>query len=367
MAIESSPVAANRDYLLLGGVLAATTLVYLRCLGNGFVWDDKALIILNPRIGEWSFLWKSLTRNEYWFSDSNEALTVARYRPLLLIWLALNYHLWGVNPIGWHATGVVVHLVGVWLAFRISVRLTGEFHAGLFGALLFGLLPGHAEAVAWSAATSNVLSSVLAMTAFLLYTRPGGVRSRDPVLAPLLYGAAMLTHELVVALPGLIGLYSLLCESADGTLTGALAAGEAGRRVGRAILRMAPFAVVLFLYFLLRRYALGFWLSNPDNPLNDATVAQVLMTIPWALTAYLSGVVIPYARFFHNRVLFVRSPAAPEFLPAAGRDCRIGRGVPVGGQERPAAAALPVRRRMGTHFAGAADVSIRDAPGHAGA
>src|SRR5208282_5607178 len=73
----------GRQRLILAGILLATLVVYLRCLGNGFVYDDHLLILSNPYIGQWSFLWKSLTRSEYWFIDT---VTTSRYRPLFSIW-----------------------------------------------------------------------------------------------------------------------------------------------------------------------------------------------------------------------------------------------------------------------------------------
>jgi protein O-mannosyl-transferase len=314
VASGGSSSGSNRDYLLLGGVLAATALVYLRCLGNGFVWDDLPLIVLNPYLSQWSFIWKSLTRHEYWFSDPTNTGHVSRYRPVLLLWMALNYHLSGVNPAGWHVAGVVSHLIGVWLVFRIAVRLTQAPQAALLAALFFALLPVHAEAVVWSAAAGSMLSSALAMAAFDVYISSPGVRGRKRLLAPIFFAAAMLTHEMAATFPALIWLYAFLLEPSGDAPSGAQRAGVAIRaRAGRATLRMAPFVAVLFLYFLVRRFVLGFWMSNPSDPPNSATAAQVLMTIPWALTTYFSGIAIPRARFFHNRVLLVTTPASPHF------------------------------------------------------
>ncbi len=109
---------SGRERLILAGILLAALVVYLRCLGNGFVWDDDLLILSNPCIGQWSFLWKSLTRSEYWF---NATVPAIRYRPLFSIWLALSYHLFGFKPAGWHALTVAVHLVAVWLVFKLDL------------------------------------------------------------------------------------------------------------------------------------------------------------------------------------------------------------------------------------------------------
>jgi tetratricopeptide (TPR) repeat protein len=308
----------DRETLLLAGVLIATLLVYLRCLGDGFISDDRMFIVSNPRIGQWSFLWKSLVRNEYWFQDptadllhpGNQVMVTARYRPLMLVWMALNYRLFGLNPVGWHATGVMLHLVGVWLVFKITRRLTGQSQAALVAALMFGLLPGHAEAIAWSASVGVPLSAVFVFAAFNIYLGRDGDRGLNRLLAPACFGAAMMSHEAVAAFPALIGLHSLLLEPGADRAAQEPAIPLA-ERVGRAFRRMAPFAAILPLYFVARTYALGSALFSGRG--SDVGLRQVLMTIPWVLSAYLDGIVIPVYRFYHHRVLFVGSIASPHF------------------------------------------------------
>ncbi len=319
VAIGRFPVAVvDHTTLMLAGVLIATLVVYLRSLNNGFVWDDNGLIVKNASLGQWSFFWKSLTRHEYWFWDQANQARVPRYRPLLLIWFGLNYRLFGLNPAAWHASGLMLHLAGVWMVFKIAARLTGRAAAAMWAALFFGLLPAHAEAIAWSASAGVPISGVCMLAAFNFYLRPAGAGRR--LLAPGFFALAMLSHESAAAFPGLIGLHSFLLEPGS---TGAApendaVAGQVGARLHRALLRMLPFLGVLALYFAARRYALGFFMSNPDIPFNDATTAQVLMTIPWVVSAYLIAMTLPQARFFHNRVLFVTSAASPHFyLPLA--------------------------------------------------
>ena len=157
---------ARRRALMIAGVLLATALVYLRCLGNGFVFDDHDMVIANRQIGQWSFLWKSLTRDSWWFMDPLHLPASAYYRPLQDIWLGLNYHLFGPHVAGWHATMVGLHLVAVWLVFEIAARITGEDQPALAAALLFGLLPLHAEAVVWATAIPLPLSATLELAAF---------------------------------------------------------------------------------------------------------------------------------------------------------------------------------------------------------
>jgi hypothetical protein len=81
---------------MLAGVLLITLLVYLRCLGNELVYDDHPMIVDNPYIRQWSFVWRSITRDVWWFLSSGRMTHSAYYRPLENIWLGLGYQLVGL-------------------------------------------------------------------------------------------------------------------------------------------------------------------------------------------------------------------------------------------------------------------------------
>src|SRR5712692_6235422 len=128
---ENLPLRVARDagrvYLLAAGVpLLLTLAAYLPSLPNGFVYDDRYMVAANPFIGEWSFIWKSFTHDLWWFSDPLRLPRSFYYRPFEDAWLALNYHLFGLNPPGWHATMIVVQLVGVYLVYRLAQELTRQ-------------------------------------------------------------------------------------------------------------------------------------------------------------------------------------------------------------------------------------------------
>jgi hypothetical protein len=108
----------RRARLLLGGILIATVLIYLRSLGNGFVSDDMRAIVNNAGIGKWSFLWQSFLHDLFWGGNSSP---VPEYRPLDEIWFAIHWHL-GVGPAVWHATQIGLHLISVYMVYKIALR-----------------------------------------------------------------------------------------------------------------------------------------------------------------------------------------------------------------------------------------------------
>ncbi|MFZ0889617.1 MAG: hypothetical protein WA005_14285, partial [Candidatus Binataceae bacterium] len=310
---DSRAAFSRRDAFMLAGVLLVTLIAYLRCLGNGFVFDDDVLIVNNPYLGEWSFLWKSLFRGLYWFTDP-QLSAIVRYRPLLLIWFALNDHLFGLQPMGWHAAMVAVHLLVVWLVYKAALRLSGDRYAGLLSALLFGLMPSHAEAVVWAAGFGLVMSGGFELGALYLVMERARAWWRNWALALGLFAGALLSHEAAVAFPGLVAAYAIWLESPGATS----ADSDLFPRLRRALVCVAPFALEVLLYLVARRLVLGFLTSNPATPTNLASLPQLVMTVPAVIATYLAVLVIPWWAGPVHRVLPVLSPLSPGFyLPLA--------------------------------------------------
>jgi len=293
---------------MVGGVLLVTALACLRGIGNGFVLDDQYNVITNRYIGQWSFLSKALYSDNAWYINTHVRPVNAFYRPIWLDWYWLNYRFFGVDPVGWHAASVLVHLVVVWLVYKIAERLTGELDTALLAGLLFGLLPVHAETVGWTAAVEMPLQAAFELAAFYAFMAR---RERQSVWWPALalYAGALLTHESAVIFPALIAAYVFLFESsADGQTLSVRA-----RLVTIAVL---PFAAAAFLYLIVHILVIGFITrAMSANHLSDT---QALMTMPMALATYLRLLVIPWTAGPAHRVLPPASIGSPDFwMPAA--------------------------------------------------
>jgi protein O-mannosyl-transferase len=300
---------------LLCATLLVTSLVYLRCLGNEFVWDDQGLILQNHYLGQWSFIWKSLINGLYWFLPSGlRSVQSPRYRPLLSIAFALDYHLFGLDPIGWHATGVVVHLIAVYLVFKIAFRLTAARESALLAALLFALIPINAETVVWPTALGISLSAVFELAALYFFIERNAASVRNWTLALLLFALALLGHEMAAAFPALIGFYVLFLEVTGDGAASPSPRQEMAQPFAHAMLCAAPFAAEVLLYLVVRHLVLGFALLNPAHVINHATTAQILLTVPRVILAYVMLIAVPWMAGPAHRVIFVTRIASPDFL-----------------------------------------------------
>ncbi len=307
--------APGRAWVLLGALLLVTAAIYLRSLGNGFVFDDVELIVGNRYMAQWSFLWKSFAYDFFWIRDPFALPQSLVYRPLTDVWFTVHRHLL-VGPAGWHATLVLVHLVSVWLVFKVGFRLAGDFWAAILAASLFALTPIHAEAVVWISAAALPLSTAFELAAFYIFITATNPARRQSPAALLLYLPAVFSYDGAIIFPALIGSYVLLLESpAQASIAGYIG----WPRIREALLAAVPFALVGLLYLGVRRIVLGFFLSpfssTAFKPNTQALTSGklVLLTMPRVVADYAGLLVAPFYAGPSHRVLRVLSAASPEF------------------------------------------------------
>ena len=318
----SSHRALPRETAILWGILTVTALVYLRCLGNGFILDDVAMFVHNPDLRHGSFLWKAFTRDEYWYSDAAflQAYHYRNYRPIFLVWCWINYHLYGLNPAPWHATNLAMYLLVVWLVFKIARRIARDSTSALIATALFALTPVHVAAVTWICGSAFVLGTALGLATFYLILPREDGTAHNWTFAIVLYAGALLSHESLTAFPALVACYAFLFDPNDPDTTASVASIVATfwTRARRAVIWMAPFAVELFVYLIARRLLLGFFVNNPYYYINLLTDAQAILTIPSVLATYLTTMVMPWRTLPIHPAFPVSSALSPDFwMPAA--------------------------------------------------
>jgi tetratricopeptide (TPR) repeat protein len=152
-------------------------LLYLPTLKSNFVFLDDPLYVLNNsaiRKLDWNLLsWAFFPTEELWF-------------PLTWISLAIDYFFWGLNPLGYHLTNIVLHAINVGVVVLIANQLYCDRHATINSAepsnhlyplmllvagLLFGLHPLRVESVAWVAERKDVLNGIFSLLSILYYLR----------------------------------------------------------------------------------------------------------------------------------------------------------------------------------------------------
>jgi len=145
---------------LLGALFVALVLVvYSPALGGGFSWDDDAYVTNNHTL-----------RSVFGLSQIWGRLTATpQYYPLVYTSFWVEYHLWGLNPLGYHVVNVLLHTLAAMLLWRVLMRL--QLPGAWLAAGIFALHPAAVESVAWVTERKNVLSAVFYFAAALAYLR----------------------------------------------------------------------------------------------------------------------------------------------------------------------------------------------------
>jgi Flp pilus assembly protein TadD len=246
-AIPGAPAGdlpLGRSLCLLG--LAALAL-FVGSLEYEFVWDDRTIILQNPLLGQARAVPRFFREDVT--SLTGGALHAPYYRPLFWLSLAMDFHLWGTNPAGFHLTNVLLYAAACLLVLLLAHALLGPGLPAFLAALLFAVHPAHVETVAWIAGRCDPMPAiglVAAVLAYLAARAAAGPARRAALVAAGLaaFGAALLAKESAVTLPALLLWIEVVLPD-----TSARARW----------LRPAPFAVLALIYLGLRQGALTRW------------------------------------------------------------------------------------------------------------
>lgn len=272
--------------ILLALVLGATYLLYISALGFPFVFDDRFQIVQNPHLSAWSYVRVYFTQ-DVWSHLGGAPGNL--YRPLFLVWLRLNFVLFGHNPTGWHLAAILLHLIATGLVYTLTRKLLRDPVTALVAAFIFGVHPVHVEAVAWISGGTESLCAVLVLGAFLSYLSSlSGSRRRVllwRVIALGLFALGILVKETAATLPLLLLLYELTIRQ-PGEIAGSV---PVKTDFLGALKRVALFFVPIAAYFVARTMAVGSLLHKGS----DIPLSAGLLRWPWLLCSYVRLLVWP--------------------------------------------------------------------------
>jgi Tfp pilus assembly protein PilF len=157
-------------------VFAATCAAFLPILWNDFVeWDDYENLISNQNFR--GLGWNQLS----WMFTT---FHMGPYQPLSWLTLGLDYSIWGLDPVGYHLTNVLLHSANAVSLYFVSRRFLtlalpesdGEdswqvILSAAFVALCFALHPLRVESVAWATERRDVLSGLFYLWTIYCYLR----------------------------------------------------------------------------------------------------------------------------------------------------------------------------------------------------
>ena len=152
-----SSLSRYRNCLFPLFLIIATFIAYLPAWHGGFVWKDDEFILHNPNLNFWQGLYR------VWLE------TAVQYYPLTYTTFWIEYHFWGMNPLGFHLVNIAFHVLDAILLWRVLLRL--NVPGAWLGAAIFALHPINVESVAWIVERKNTLSTFFYLCSILAALR----------------------------------------------------------------------------------------------------------------------------------------------------------------------------------------------------
>lgn len=134
-------------------------------IANGpFIFDDDTFIVKNTYIhslDDIPRLYRSCITEGAFISDCNF------YRPNQALVHAIVYKFFGANPIPFHVTSILFHLINCLLIYKLLQLLTFSKNTSFFCSLLFAIHPMQTEAVSYISGLSDPLALCFMLMAII--------------------------------------------------------------------------------------------------------------------------------------------------------------------------------------------------------
>jgi len=181
----------GKYYIFLAIIILISFFIYLPIFNNGFLaWDDNSYIKNNPLVISFDV------------SKIFSSNVMGNYHPVTILVLAIEYHLFGLNAVGFHAVNLSLHLLNVLLVFQTINLLSNKPEVALVAALLFGVHPLHVESVAWAAELKDLLYTFFFLLSYIFYLKYIDASKRKYlIIALLLFIVSLLSKAMAASLP----------------------------------------------------------------------------------------------------------------------------------------------------------------------
>lgn len=267
------PNDIKKQEILFLGIFAflATWLVWWPSLNVMLVADDFMILNHLKEGGPWG-IWSS--PGQGWF------------RPLVSLSFWLDMQLYSDIDKGLHITNLLLLSFSAWMTGLVAYYwLQGSsLWTPRIAALIFALLPSHAEAVCWVAGRTDLLSSALAGASLVRYLQ---VRSRKQtswqamIPAWILFAMGLCAKEAILTLP--LGLFLLEWHF------------NGKPRIHWAWKQMGIWFFLMVIYIPIRAYFVGEWVGGYGSQVHlhispVRLFAQPFLSVGRALLPSLGGV-----------------------------------------------------------------------------
>lgn len=200
----------RRHLLPLAALCAVTVVAYGNTFRGGFVFDNRPLILQDPRVhAATSSNVAAIFEHTYNWPLAEHGL----YRPFTSLTYLFNYAVLGngERPAGYHWFNLLVHLTNVFAVYFIVVAVASRLEVAACAAAIWSVHPVGTEAVTNIIGRSDLLAAAAVLGGLLSYIRStkssGWQRAVWLIALGSLTFIGMLSKESAIVIAGVIVLY----------------------------------------------------------------------------------------------------------------------------------------------------------------
>ena len=193
-------------YLLISLTCAS---LYFKTIHFDFSYYDDNILILNNKyfISNINNIPTTFLK-EVFFTIQTQAFY---YRPLLITSFILDAQPFGISPIMFHATNILLHTIASLLVYTLLRKLNTPKHTSLLLTLIFSLHPTLTQAVAWIPGRNDPLLAIFVIPSFIFFINFTKNNSKKHLLIHLFFlFSALLTKETAAITIPLCIIYTFL-------------------------------------------------------------------------------------------------------------------------------------------------------------
>jgi len=261
----TAPASGRKTLLILAMICLVAICAYANVLFNFFVGDDFVHLTWlkdaahNPEL---------VLRNFH--ASWLDGTTTRFYRPLISVFMLLDYLISGTNAISFHITNVLFLLIGAIFLFHIARHLqklsanSDDLTFPVAACALFALYPLHPEAVSWITGRVDAIVTAFYLASVWFYMR-WRTKQAHVFWTILFFVCALMSKEMAVTVPVVFVLYEI-CFKPD-KKPDTTPDSRKGPAVIHALAKTAPFWLLLAIYFGVRFISLGTLVGGYDDSL----------------------------------------------------------------------------------------------------
>jgi protein O-mannosyl-transferase len=272
-SVIAAPKKKDYTYLILGGILVSTLLLFLNSLHNEILnFDDIEYFSNYPEITRltWENIYKYFT-----------SYYVIMYQPLPILSFALNYYFTGTSTFPLHLVNLCFHLSNIILVYFFIKQLFSKNYIALLIAFLFAIHPMNVEAVSWISARSSSLYTFFYLLSLIFYLR---------------YLNKNLTFKYLL-LAALFFIFSLFSKAQAVTLPVILLAIDyySGRKLfsRRVILEKLPFFLLSITFGIITLMDKGTMINITEGMMVSYSNFDLIFLLCYSFTFYLFKFILP--------------------------------------------------------------------------